>query len=147
MYVPPYSAILRSIGLSRDEVNKRDRVEIPTSLLKFLLQLAAAQSDLDEERYMKENRDVRIAVQKAQIASGLLHYIGYGYFEDRQGVTPTVDEDWYRNKYPDIDGALRDGIVGSPSEHFLLAGAKECRAPNSESEQDAVAWKAALGFV
>ncbi len=44
-----------------------------------------------------------------------------------QGVE--VDEDWYRAQYPDVDEAIRAGVVPSAREHFLNDGYFEGRMP------------------
>jgi len=40
-----------------------------------------------------------------------------------------VDEDWYRRTYPDIDEAIRQGLIGSGREHFVRNGYLEGRHP------------------
>ncbi len=40
-----------------------------------------------------------------------------------------VDEDWYRRSYPDVDQAIREGVIKSAHEHFLASGYFEGRLP------------------
>jgi hypothetical protein len=40
-----------------------------------------------------------------------------------------VDPDWYRARYPDIAGAIDQGIVASPQRHFVDDGYFEGRMP------------------
>ena len=38
-----------------------------------------------------------------------------------------VDEDWYRDAYPDVDDAIRNGRVSSAKDHFVASGYFEGR--------------------
>lgn len=40
-----------------------------------------------------------------------------------------VDAAWYRTRYPDIAGAIDQGLVGSPQKHFVDDGYFEGRMP------------------
>jgi len=40
-----------------------------------------------------------------------------------------VNEAWYRERYPDIAGAIDQGLVGSPQKHFVDDGYFEGRMP------------------
>jgi len=40
-----------------------------------------------------------------------------------------VDEDWYRTSYPDVDRAIRSGVVESAKAHFIASGYFEGRLP------------------
>ncbi len=40
-----------------------------------------------------------------------------------------VDDAWYRTRYPDIDEAIKSGIVRSAQEHFVTDGYFEGRLP------------------
>ena len=92
MFIPPYEPLLKSIRTTKTDVERSGEVTIPASLLKLLLQMALAQVDFDEDSYLSANPDVRQAVQRGAIESGLLHFIGYGYFEGRSGGMAKVDE-------------------------------------------------------
>lgn len=144
MYVPPYDALLSSIGTSRSELEGAAEVTIPAGLFRFLLQLAVANGDFNEAGYLKANPDVAEAVQDGAVESARLHYIGYGYFEGRQGATPEVDERWYLRSYPDVGSAVRAGRLSSATEHFEIVGASEWRSPSVRYENDALQWKKAL---
>ena len=41
----------------------------------------------------------------------------------------TVDEDWYRKTYPDVDQAIASGATSSAKEHFTASGYFEGRRP------------------
>jgi hypothetical protein len=144
MYVPPYDSLLKRIGSTTEQLEKTDPVPVPGRLLKLLLQLAVAYSDFDEDGYLRVNSDVRNAVERGQIESGHLHYIGYGYFEGRKGGTAVVEEDWYLQKYPDVAAAIKEGRVKSAFDHFNLIGAAEGRSPSAEQEETAAQWKMAM---
>jgi len=144
MYVPPYPALVRSLGATPATISSAKGVRIPGALLKLLLQMAVAQSDFDEERYLALNPDVREAVERGEIESGHVHYVGFGYFEGRAGGAEEVDETWYLSAYPDVAQALRDKQVASASQHFYLVGGGEGRSPNAEQLDDAMRWKKTL---
>src|ERR1700733_14200982 len=40
-----------------------------------------------------------------------------------------VDEEWYRNKYPDVQAAISEGKVSTILEHYALYGYYEHRIP------------------
>src|SRR5947207_5107496 len=144
MYVPPYDSLLSSLGTDVEQIERSDKVVVPVRLLKLLLQLAVAHSDFDEAGYVRINPDVRRAVERGEVESGRLHYIGYGYFEGRKGGTAVVEENWYMHKYPDVAAAIRDGRIRSAFDHFNSVGAVEGRSPNAEQEDIAAQWKAAM---
>ena len=144
MYIPPYDVLLSSIGTSRAELEGAAEVTVPMGLFRFLLQLAVANGDFNEAGYLKANPDVAEAVQSGAVESARLHFIGYGYFEGRQGATPEVDERWYLRSNPDVGAAVKAGKLSSAREHFTLAGAGEWRSPSARYEGDAQQWKRAL---
>jgi hypothetical protein len=39
----------------------------------------------------------------------------------------TIDEDWYRKTYPDVDAAIKDGVYKSAKHHFVENGYFEGR--------------------
>jgi hypothetical protein len=144
MYVPPFEALLRSLDVDKESLDANKPVPIPPALLRLLLQFAVAHSDFDEERYLQANPDVRDAVQRGDIESGQVHYIGYGYFEGRRGGVAKVDERRYLREYLDVAAAIRAGKVKSASEHFHLIGAAEGRCPSADQAASAAEWKKAL---
>jgi len=144
MYIPPYDTVLHSIGTSREALKNETTVTVPIKLFRFLLQIAVANGDFNEPGYLAANPDVADAVRSGTIESARLHYIGFGYFEGRQGGTPEVDERWYLRSYPDVASAVKAGRVSSAREHFAMAGATEWRSPSPRYEADAQQWKRAL---
>ena len=116
MYVPPYDSLLKRIGSTTEQFENTDPVPVPGRLLKLLLQLAVAYSDFDEDGYLRVNSDVRNAVERGQIESGHLHYIGYGYFEGRNGGTAV--------KSPPASSSRR----AIPLQYWLRSSATRCRS-------------------
>lgn len=144
MYTPSYESLLRSLNTSKSALDQAKDVSIPVGLFKFLLQLAIAYGDFDEESYFKENPDVREAVKRGDIESGRLHYIGFGYFEGRKGGMPEVDETWYLRKYPDVASGVKEGRINSATDHFDAVGAGEGRSPSGDQQDSAAQWKEAI---
>ncbi|MGA2794053.1 MAG: hypothetical protein ABSE69_11045 [Roseiarcus sp.] len=144
MYVPPYEALVRSLGTTPSAIASAKSVAIPGALLKLLLQMAVAYSDFDEERYLRANPDVKEAVERGEIESGHVHYVGFGYFEGRLGGMDEVDENWYLRAYPDVAQALRENQVASASQHFYLVGGGEGRSPNADQQENATRWNKTL---
>jgi hypothetical protein len=144
MFVPSAVSLLNALNVDRSTFEKGGSVEIPVGVLKLLLQIALAAADFDEDSYLRENQDVAKALGKGEVESAHVHYIGFGYFEGRQGGGPEVDENWYLNKYPDVAAAIREGKIKSSKQHFHLIGAAEGRSPNVDQEENAAQWKKAL---
>ena len=144
MFVPPYEPLLKSLNSTRDQAEAAQEIKVPLPLLKLLLQIALAQADFNEDSYLAANPDVKEAVERGDVESGLLHFIGFGYFEGRSGGMAIVDEDWYLKKYPDVVRWIKKGAVSSADQHFNTVGAGEGRSPNAFEEENAFQWKNAL---
>jgi hypothetical protein len=145
MYVPSLDAILSNLGMTKSEFEAAKTVEIPSSLLTFLLRIALANSDFSETSYLAANPDVAAASKKGTVQNPRLHYIGDGYFEGRQGGMPDLDEKWYLRSYPDVAEAVRRRTTQSAAQHFWNVGAAEFRAPAEAYLSDAVHWGKAFG--
>lgn len=143
MFVPPYDAVLKSLGTSREALKGETEISIPVDFLKFLLMLVVKQGDFNESGYLERNPDVADSVRQNRIASGYFHYLTYGYLEGRRGGTSEVDEAWYRETNPDVADAIRSGNMLSAKAHYLQGGDNELRAPNAAAQRDSLAWKAA----
>jgi hypothetical protein len=144
MFVPPYIPLLKSLNASKAEAEEAGEITVPLPLLKLLLQIALAQVDFNEDNYLRANPDVRAAVERGDVESGLMHFIGYGYFEGRGGGMAIVDEEWYLGRYPDVRAAVEVGTVKSAEQHFHSVGAGEGRSPSAPEEDNAFQWKRAL---
>jgi hypothetical protein len=145
MYVPHYDAILHGIGIRRAELNKKESMEIPVSLFKFLLKIALTHGEFNSSGYLAANRDVQDAAKKGQVPDPNGHYVNFGFFEGRRGAAPPVDETWYRRNYSDIAAAIRRGDIASGADHFETIGAEEFRAPSAAFAADAMEWAKACG--
>lgn len=146
MYIPPYNALKKALEIHAETWANDETVTIPETLFKLLLQMVLAMNDFDNAAYLAANPDVQEAVQRGEVKSALLHYIGYGYFEGRPGGTAVVDRTWYSRTYPDVVQALQDGTteVRSMEEHFHVIGAAEGRSPNASVIGDVHLWMTAL---
>jgi hypothetical protein len=144
MYVPSADSLMTALNASRADLNGDGRIAVPARLLKLLLQIALATTEFDEKRYLAQNPDVAGAVARGEIESAHMHYIGYGYFEGRQGGGPKVDDSWYVRNYPDVGHAVRDGRVKSADAHFNSIGGGEGRCPAADYETEAAQWKVAI---
>jgi hypothetical protein len=144
MYVPPFDPLLRAIGMTAVEFESSTEVRIPKELLKLLLQVAVANSDFNEAGYLRENPDIAAAVRTGKVKDPHLHYVGFGYFEGRDGATPDVDEGWYLRTNTDVADGVRSGRIGSATQHFRVAGVVEGRSPSAAYSVVAEQWKKAL---
>lgn len=144
MFVPSAESLTNALNASKSSLDGNGSMEVPAKFLKLLLQIALAASDFDEEGYLKKNPDVGKAIDRGEVESARVHYIGYGYFEGRQGAGPEVDEKWYLQNYPDVAAAVRERKISSAKDHFHAVGAGEGRSPNSNLQDDAQQWKGAL---
>src|ERR1700761_4914562 len=113
MFVPPYIPLLKSLNVSKAEVEQSGEIKVPLALLKLLLQIALAQVDFNEDSYLEANPDVKAAVARGDVESGFMHFNGFGYFEGRKGGMATVDEKWYLRRYPDVHAAVEMGTISS----------------------------------
>jgi len=147
MFVPPYIPLLKSLKVSREEAERASEIKVPLPLLKLLLQIALAQVDFNENNYLRANPDVQEAVERGDVESGLMHFIGFGYFEGRTGGMAIVDEEWYLSKYPDVHAAVISGTISSADRHFHAVGAGEGRSPSAGEEDNALQWKSALSVI
>ena len=144
MYVPPLHPMLRSLGMDKDGFERAEAVTVPASLFRFLVGIALATADFNEEGYLSDNPDVADGVRSGTVPDASEHYLDYGYFEGRTGATPDVSERWYLATYPDVAAAVQDGTVRSAKHHFDAVGSSEGRAPNAAYADAAAQWKAAL---
>jgi hypothetical protein len=144
MFVPSAESLTAALNATKADLNGNGRIEVPARLLKLLLQIALAATEFDEKGYLEHNPDVAGAIACGDIESAHLHYIGFGYFEGRQGGGPVFDEDWYLSQYPDVSAAVRDGRVRSAAQHFHSTGGGEGRSPNVHQLEAAQQWKSAL---
>jgi len=144
MFVPSIESLSNKLHLNKAYLHSEGTVRIPAAMFKLLLQIALSTGEFDEAAYLRENPDVADAVERGEIESAYLHYIGFGYFEGRMGGGPEVDEEWYLQKYPDVVSGIESARINSASQHFHRVGAAEGRSPNAYQQDSAVQWKKAL---
>lgn len=146
MYVPPYNALKKALEINSGVWSNYPTVVIPESLFKLLLQIVLSASDFDDASYLAMNPDIREALQRGDVSSARLHYVGYGYFEGRSGGSAQIDATWYAQTYPDVTQAIDAGTteIRSVDEHFHAIGAAEGRSPNPAVVADVQMWLAAV---
>jgi hypothetical protein len=144
MFVPSAVSLMNALNLDKAALDSSGPINVPAGLLKLLLQIAVAAAEFDEDGYLRENPDVAKAVSRGELESAHMHYIGFGYFEGRQGAGPAVDAEWYLGKYPDVAAAVKGGRVTSAEAHFRSIGGGEGRSPAAEHEAEAAQWKSAI---
>jgi hypothetical protein len=140
MFIPPYTTLLSSLGVTQEQLDKQPEVTVSAKLLKLLIQAAVVASDVDESGYVNANPDIREALTKRTIASARQHYVSTGYFEGRWGGV-RIDDAWYLKTNPDVAQAVRTRGVASATEHYFSSGAAEFRAPNAASLEACATWK------
>ena len=145
MYIPPFTAMLANLNVTKEEFDTSAYISVPTSLLKMLISLAQIHGDFNEATYLSANPDVAAATKEGTVSNPRLHYIGNGYFEGREGGVPDVDEKWYTSRYQDVADGIRRRTVKSARQHFWGVGAGELRAPAEAYVLDAVQWGKAFG--
>src|SRR4051812_25639353 len=109
MFVPPYEPLLKSLNSTRDQAEAAQEINVPLPLLKLLLQIALAQADFNEDSYLAAKPDVTAAVERGDVQSGLLNFIGLGYFEGRSARLAIAHQSWYLKKYPDFATTIKKG--------------------------------------
>ena len=112
--IPNGRLLIESIGLSQERltVRMKSKVAVPTQLLKELISIVASTLPFDLDFYLcdipgysqKHTRLVTFPIQE-------LHFIEEGYIEGRFGSKPNIDEEFYKNTYPDIRTAIAAGVV------------------------------------
>ena len=141
-YLPAFAEVLSVLNMTSFDL-ERDRVEIPTRFFKFLISVQLVAQPFDEEAYLTENPDVAEAIRRCKVESGWSHYVTNGYFEGRSPGGYTIEESWYRRKYPDVGFAERRGELKA-SEHFANTGRHEGRAASEQDEKFKAIWRERL---
>lgn len=148
MYLPPDEALLATFAKAEAANPPEEMRKVPNAFLKLLLQFALVRLPFDEADYLAANPDVAAAVKRGEIASGRLHFLGYGYFEGRPGGLRDVDAGWYLKTYPDVAEAITQGttLARSATDHYRMAGAVEGRAPYAEVQGEVAQLQRAMGL-
>ena len=144
MYFPPYNQILKNVRFEKGKSNDEELVVINKQLFDLLIQTALTSCEFNEAEYLKMNPDVADGPIRDGQITARQHFVGYGYFENRRGILPEVDEEWYRKSYKDVAQEIKNGGIPSAKEHFETTGAGEGRSPSRKHSQIAEMWKKAL---
>tara|TARA_B100000809_G_C14829075_1_gene420316 strand:- start:125 stop:562 length:438 start_codon:yes stop_codon:yes gene_type:complete len=113
----------RLSGLKED--GKGDRFSVNRTALTDLLTGMLLLMGFDEEWYSETYPDVKRAISKGAVASGLEHFASHGFFEGRSYKPLNFDEERYLAEYPDLKAALVAGQFESAMDHFLQYGYSE----------------------
>jgi hypothetical protein len=102
---------------------------LPEKVLERLLMLAFGPQEFREANYLRTHEDIAAAVKRAEMISGLRHYLQVGMIEDREIPARDFSEEDYLSMYPDIREAVTKGVLGSGYAHWVEHGWLEGRLP------------------
>ena len=123
IYPPHLNAFLPSLKLHGDHAS------LSAVDLRKLLYLMVLHITVDEDWYVANYDDVRLAIEEGHVVSATEHYRETGYLEGRFPFLVTVDHDWYLRTYPDVAEGIAAGEIASAAEHFFGTGYLEGRLP------------------
>jgi hypothetical protein len=144
MYFPPYKQLLEAATGAAGQLPENQKLTVSKVLLDFLIQAALSSFEFDEAAYLAANPDLKTALGKSGELTPHQHFVGYGYFEGRDGTMPRVDEKWYLSTYKDVGEAVAKKMLKSGAEHFRISGAAEGRSPSAAYVDIANHWKTLL---
>jgi hypothetical protein len=87
----------------------------------------------DELYYCDRYEDVRVSLANG-MGSGFLHYIGWGFRENRHPID--IDMHWYVRTYPDAAHDIGLGIYEDPLHHYISIGAAQAYRPVPPAETE-----------
>jgi hypothetical protein len=122
--LPHVGLLLEALRISPERLASRSKIAVDTRVLRALLEAAAVCLPFDTQFYLSHNPDIARAYKSGLIGDVHRHFIETGFFEDRFGVAPSVDEAFYIAQYKDIAPAVQRGDISCATEHYpiLLAG-------------------------
>jgi len=132
---PSIKALMPSLSI--DETSNITTLSLDDfkRFMAFVLENVVVDEDWDIACYS----DVRDAVQKLGAKRyATEHYRTHGFLEGRLPHDPIVDEEWYRQFYPDVDDAIRIGKEADAKSHFVEQGYREGREPVPSTSSSAV---------
>ena len=141
---PPVEMICDYLGITKEAIREPhdETIQIPAKLLRLLLELALANQPFDAEHYALVYPDVAKARADGQISDLQSHYTASGYFEGRYLGASELDEEWYRQQYPDLGKALPDS--DALRRHFESRGCREWRCPSEAALPLLKRWREVL---
>lgn len=107
----------------------QDLATLSRSYLTVLLQPQLEQICFNEAYYREKNADLREAEARGDISDLHLHYLTFGFFENRLPCPVDVDGVFYARAYPDVTVALLESRTPSCQFHFETIGFAEGRLP------------------
>ncbi len=142
-FLPHIELLVSSLRVSKERLESRTKVVVPTMLLRKILAEIAKSAAFDEAFYRTMYPDLVEASDAGKIVDLREHFVEQGYFEGRFGTQPNVDEGYYLQTYPDVRQAIVAGTVKTALEHYLRSGAAEGRMPTQDSIEAINFWKEA----
>lgn len=138
-YFPPMSVLCEALGTTPEELSDEGTVNVPVMLLRHLIKCALGDLEIDLAVYKEQNRDLSRA--KTPLSSQELekHYKVTGYFEGRL-LPVRFDQEYYLQRYPDVQVALRAKRLDKPLSHYYSQGIAEMRVPRQDLEGPISEW-------
>jgi hypothetical protein len=134
-YFPPVELLSRALGFECRTILpiRSDRELVICKLIQSSLRMLK----IDIESYLACNPDLlRMALPKEDVES---HFLSNGYFEGRVGWV-IFDENYYVERYEDVQAAIKNGAMKSGLHHFRLVGYGELRSPTAFAEPEVHEW-------
>ena len=128
MNVRLMEAIYLHRGISQTAVvnDEPDTVTLPRDQLATAFRVVF-EKYFDEEWYLKNNKDVKAAMDDGQVSNALGHYLNIGIYEGRLPCSVLIDEEDYLTRHSDVAAAVESGGFESAAHHFYSTGFGEGR--------------------
>ena len=125
--------VVHKQGLAAGGLDVLSNVELLVFADQVVLANKPARLDadlFDESAYLAQNPDVAAAVDQGAVASGRVHYDGWGAAEGRN-PNDLFSEHWYLNTYADVASGVEAGALASGFQHYREFGWAEGRDPSA----------------
>ncbi len=123
----PYATLINKKILLPSQ--KTNYIAAETHFLVVALKPQIERIFIDENWYLIQHPDVRVAIKDGVVRSAREHYALHGYYEHRLPYAIDVDESWYLAQYQDIKAAVVEGAFATGQAHFEKLGYGEGRLP------------------
>jgi hypothetical protein len=107
---------------------------VPEAAIERLLVLAIGPREFREAHYLTIHEDISAAVARAEMISGLRHYLQVGIMENRELAARDFSEEDYLAMYADIREAVARGVITSGYDHWADVGWLEGRLPRDPAK-------------
>ena len=138
-HLPNGQFLLNGIMLTRERLEAGSKVAIPLSVLKAILVAAASSLPFDEPLLPVRH----ILIFGTHMRRGHIdlrtHFIESGYFEGRIGSKPDVNEQFYKETYPDVANAIANGDVESAFDTCERAPSRDVLQTYGHGKHEALA--------